>query len=143
MIQMVSHIVDTRQLKNRQFLEGLFVRADYMKHAVENKNAIHKHNGKIVASFFYQPSTRTKMTFDTAAKRLGADVVGTENAKEFSSAFKGETLEHSLRAIEECFDAVVMRHDTAGAAKRAASMLKVPFINAGDGTNQHPTQALL
>ncbi len=143
MIQMVSHIVDTRQLKDRQFLEGLFARADYMKHAVENRNAIHKHNGKIVASFFYQPSTRTKMTFDTAAKRLGADVVGTENAREFSSAFKGETLEHSLRAIEECFDVVVMRHDKEGSAKRAASMLKVPFINAGDGTNQHPTQALL
>jgi aspartate carbamoyltransferase catalytic subunit len=140
---MIKHIVDTRQLKDRQFLEGLFARADYMKRAVENGSVIHKHMGKIVASFFYQPSTRTKMTFDTAAKRLGAEVVGTENAREFSSAFKGETLEHSLLAIQNCFDAVVMRHHEAGAAKKASDILKVPFINAGDGTNQHPTQSML
>ncbi|MBI4170853.1 MAG: aspartate carbamoyltransferase [Candidatus Aenigmarchaeota archaeon] len=140
---MVRHIVDTRQLKDRRFLEGLFARADEMKHAVENKQVIRKHEGKIVASLFYQPSTRTKMTFDTAAKRLGAEVIGTENAREFSSAFKGETLEHSLLAVQECFDIVVMRHDKDGAAKRAATILNIPFINAGDGKNQHPTQALL
>ncbi len=143
MIHMVKHIVDTRQLKDRRFLDGLFERADQMKHAVENKQVSRKHEGKIVASLFYQPSTRTKMTFDTAAKRLGAEVVSTENAREFSSAFKGETLEHSLLAIEECFDLVVMRHDKDGAAKRAATILNIPFINAGDGKNQHPTQALL
>ncbi len=140
---MVRHIVDTRQMKDRRFLEGLFQRADLMKDAVVNNRPVRKHEGRIVASFFYQPSTRTKMTFDAATKRLGADVVGTENAKEFSSAFKGETLEHSLLAVQECFDLVVMRHDKNGAAKRAAAILKVPFVNAGDGTNQHPTQALL
>ncbi len=140
---MVRHIVDTRQLKDRQFLEGLLQRTESMKNAVKNKEVIRRHEGKIVASFFYQPSTRTKMTFDTAAKRLGANVVGTENARDFSSAFKGETLEHSMLAIQECFDIVVMRHHESGAAKRAASVLKIPFVNAGDGTNQHPTQALL
>ncbi len=114
-----------------------------MKKAVANNEPTKKHVGKIVGSFFYQPSTRTKMTFDAAAKRLGADVVGTENAREFSSAFKGETLEHSLLAVQECFDTIVMRHHENGAAKRAASVLNIPFINAGDGSNQHPTQALL
>ena len=114
-----------------------------MKSSVAKKDIIKKHEGKIVGSFFYQPSTRTKTTFDTAAKRLGAQVVGTENAREFSSAFKGETLEHSLRAIQNCFDLVVIRHHESGAAARAARVLNVPFVNAGDGTNQHPTQALL
>jgi aspartate carbamoyltransferase catalytic subunit len=140
---MVRHLVDTRQLKDRRFLEGFLSRADEMKRIVRQHGGLRKHEGKIVASFFYQPSTRTKMTFDTAAKRLGAEVVGTENAREFSSAFKGETLEHSLLAIHECFDAVIMRHHQDGAAKRAAAILKIPFINAGDGRNQHPTQALL
>lgn len=143
MVLMVKHIVDTRQLKDRKFLEGMFRSADEMKKSVANRESIDKHAGKIVGSFFYQPSTRTKMTFDAAAKRLGADVVGTENAREFSSAFKGETLEHSLLAVQQCFDAIVMRHHENGAAKRAAAVLGIPFINAGDGSNQHPTQALL
>lgn len=140
---MSKHVIDTRQLKSRLFLDGLFRRADEMKKMVAGGAGTRRHEGRVVASFFYQPSTRTKMTFDAAAKRLGAEVIGTENAKEFSSAFKGETLEHSLLAIQECFDVLVMRHDREGAAKIAASVLKVPVINAGDGTNQHPTQALL
>ncbi len=140
---MVKHVVDTRQLKDRRFLEGLFFRADQMRKLRLENGYTDKHKGKIVASFFYQPSTRTKITFDAAAKRLGADVVGTENAADFSSAFKGETIEHSFLATQECFDAVIMRHYKNGAAKEAASVLQIPFINAGDGTNQHPTQALL
>ena len=140
-ICMAKHIVDTRQLKDRRFLEGLFSRADDLR---ANVNAYSKtHEGKIVLSLFFQPSTRTKMTFDAAAKKLGAQVIGTENAREFSSVYKGETLEHSLLAIHDCFDLVVMRHHENGAAKRAAAVLDKPLINAGDGTNQHPTQALL
>ncbi|MBI5347570.1 MAG: aspartate carbamoyltransferase [Candidatus Aenigmarchaeota archaeon] len=140
---MVKHIVDTRQFKDRRFLEGLFEHAAEMREARFDKGVCHLHDDKVVGGLFYQPSTRTRTTFETAAIRLGAKTVFTENARDFSSAAKGETLEHSLRAIEDCFDVMVIRHYEDGAAKRAAGVLRIPFINAGDGKNQHPTQALL
>ncbi len=136
-------MVDTRQLKDPEFLAGLFELADQYKAAVAQHRAARPHEGRIVASFFYQPSTRTKLSFDAAAKRLGAEVIGTENAREFSSAYKGETLAHSLRATEEFADVFVLRHDRSFAALEAARTIAKPVINAGDGTNQHPTQALL
>ena len=142
---MVKHIVDTRQLKDRRFLDGLFLLADEMQEQVRSHSVERKHEGKVMGSFFFKsaPSTRTKMSFHSAAKRLGVDVVATDNAEEFSSLFKGETLEHTLLATQGFFDVIVMRHPQNGAAKRAAYVLNIPFINAGDGTNQHPTQALL
>lgn len=144
---MVKHILDTRQFKDREFLEAFFDRTDHMARDVRNEEATGQklsrpYEGKTVASLFYQPSTRTKMLLDSAAKKLGAQVIGTENAREFSSAFKGETLEHSMQATEYGFDVAVLRHPQNGSAKRAASVSKKPVINAGDGTNQHPIQAL-
>ena len=142
---MVKHIVDTRQLKDRRFLEGLFSLADKMQEQVMNHSVERKHEGKVVLNFFFKiaSSTRTRTSFESAAKRLGADVVTIDNAEEFSSLFKGESLEHTLLATQGFFDAVVMRHPEDGGAKRAAYILNIPFINAGDGKNQHPTQALL
>lgn len=144
---MVNHVIDTRQFKSREFLEGLFKDADDMRWRRGESGIINLHPGKIVGGFFYQPSTRTRVSFEAAAQRIGAGTVFTENAKDFSSAFKGESLVHSLRAVEECFDVVVVRLDEETAAdngaKRAASVLHIPYINAGDGKNQHPTQALV
>lgn len=140
---MVKHVIDTRQLKDRAFLEGLFLKADKMKEDINNGNDTRNHIGKIVCSLFYEPSTRTKISFDSAAKRLGAEVVGTENAREFSSDYKGETLEHTILATQDSYDTLVMRHPEDGAANRAALVSKKTVINAGDGNNQHPTQALL
>lgn len=99
--------------------------------------------GKILASLFYEPSTRTRLSFESAMLKLGGQVVSTENAKEFSSAVKGETLEDSIRVVSNYADVVVLRHFDDDAAARAAAVSTVPVINAGSGAGQHPTQALL
>ena len=105
---------------------------------------------KIMASLFYEESTRTRWSFETAMHRLGGKVISTENARKFSSVAKGETLEHTIEVISgrgyyHCryADVIVLRRYEIGAAKRAAQVSAVPVINAGDGPGQHPSQALL
>ena len=99
--------------------------------------------GRIMATLFYEPSTRTRFSFEAAMHRLGGSVVSTENAAEFSSVAKGETLEDTVRILNGYADLLVIRHYEVGSAKRAASVSRIPVINAGDGAGQHPTQALL
>ena len=99
--------------------------------------------GRIMATLFYEPSTRTRLSFESAMLRLGGSVVGTEAAREFSSVIKGETLEDTIRMVSAYADVIVLRHDQAGAAARAAAVASVPVVNAGDGPGEHPTQALL
>jgi len=99
--------------------------------------------GRIMATLFYEPSTRTRFSFESAMHRLGGSVVSTENAAEFSSVAKGETLEDTVRILNGYADVLVIRHYEVGSAKRAASVSRIPVINAGDGAGQHPTQALL
>lgn len=95
-------------------------------------------------TLFYEPSTRTRLSFEMAMIKLGGAVSGTENAAQFSSAVKGETLEDTIRVLNGYSpDVIVMRHNENGAALRAAMVSDAPVINAGDGSNQHPTQALL
>ena len=96
-----------------------------------------------MASLFYESSTRTRFSFESAMLRLGGSVITTENAREFSSAAKGESLADSIRIINGYADVIVMRHNEAGSAVRAAEVSTIPIINAGDGAGQHPTQALL
>ncbi|HEV2129353.1 MAG TPA: aspartate carbamoyltransferase, partial [Thermomicrobiales bacterium] len=92
---------------------------------------------------FYEPSTRTRLSFESAMLRLGGQVISTENAREFSSAIKGETVEDTVRIIAGYADGVVIRHYERGAAARAAAVSPVPVINGGDGPGEHPSQALL
>ncbi|HVS43817.1 MAG TPA: aspartate carbamoyltransferase, partial [Candidatus Dormibacteraeota bacterium] len=99
--------------------------------------------GRVMAALFYEPSTRTRLSFEAAMLRLGGQTLSTENAREFSSASKGETLEDTIRMVEAYADVIVLRHDEAGAAARAAAVAGVPIVNAGDGPGEHPTQALL
>src|SRR5207302_6370604 len=99
--------------------------------------------GQVMAARFYEPSARTRLSFEAAMLRLGGDTVGTDNAREFSSAAKGETLEDTIRIVSGYADVIVLRHNEEGAARRAAAVSSVPVINAGDGPGQHPTQALL
>jgi aspartate carbamoyltransferase catalytic subunit len=99
--------------------------------------------GKIMASLFYEPSTRTRLSFEAAMSRLGGHVISTENAQQFSSKAKGESLEDSIRVISAYCDVIVLRYHKEGGATRAQKFSKVPVINAGDGKGQHPTQALL
>lgn len=98
---------------------------------------------KVVATLFYEPSTRTRLSHEAAAQRLGMGIVSTENAMEFSSAIKGETIEDTVRVIGGYADAIVIRHKETGIVDKAAAASPVPIINAGDGTGEHPTQALL
>jgi len=98
--------------------------------------------GKVVASLFFEPSTRTRLSFETAINRLGGRIVGFADP-DSSSATKGETLHDTIKMVSNYADAIVMRHPLEGAARYAAEVSKVPVINAGDGANQHPTQTLL
>jgi aspartate carbamoyltransferase catalytic subunit len=98
--------------------------------------------GKVVATIFFEPSTRTRLSFETAANRLGARVVGFSDADN-TSVSKGETLKDTIMMISNYADLIVMRHPKEGSARYAAEISRAPIINAGDGANQHPSQTLL
>src|SRR5574344_749965 len=98
--------------------------------------------GKVVATLFYEPSTRTRLSFETAANRLGARVIGFSDAKA-SSVSKGETLKDTLLMVANYSDIIVMRHFIEGAAVYASEVANVPIVNAGDGAHMHPSQCLL
>lgn len=99
-------------------------------------------DGKVVATLFFEPSTRTRLSFETAANRLGARVIGFTDPKVTSST-KGETLKDTIMMVSNYADVIVMRHYLEGAARYASEVAPVPVINAGDGANQHPTQTML
>lgn len=115
-----------------------------LKRAKEMKQ--HKHaklfEGKILGSMFFEPSTRTRLSFESAMERLGGKVITAAEAGVTSSA-KGETLADSIRVISRYCDIIAMRHPMEGAARLAADMTDIPIVNGGDGANQHPTQTLL
>lgn len=98
--------------------------------------------GKIIASLFFEPSTRTRLSFETAMNRLGARVIGFSDVNATSTT-KGETLKDTIRMVSNYADLIVMRHPLEGAARYASEQSPVPIVNAGDGANQHPTQTLL
>lgn len=98
--------------------------------------------GKVVATLFYEPSTRTRLSFETAANRLGARVIGFSDAKA-SSVSKGETLKDTILMVSNYADVIAMRHYIEGAAQYASEISPVPIINAGDGAHQHPSQCML
>ena len=98
--------------------------------------------GKIVATLFYEPSTRTRLSFETAANRLGAKVIGFSDAKA-SSVSKGETLKDTILMVSNYADVIAMRHYIEGAAQYASEIAPIPIVNAGDGAHMHPSQCLL
>ncbi len=98
--------------------------------------------GKVVATLFFEPSTRTRLSFETAANRLGAKVIGFSDAK-VTSATKGETLKDTILMVSNYADVIAMRHHIEGAAQYASEIAPVPIINAGDGAHQHPSQCML
>src|SRR5467141_2424708 len=136
----LQHVIESQQF-SRPLLEELLDRAD------DIKSQPHHFSVGVVSlkieALFYEPSTRTRLSFEAAMLRLGGDTMGTDNAREFSSAAKGETLEDTIRIVSGYADVIVLRHNEEGAARRAAAVSSVPVINAGDGPGQHPTQALL
>ncbi len=100
-------------------------------------------DGRVLATIFYEPSTRTRFSFEAAMLRLGGQVISAENATTASSNAKGESLEDTIRIVAGYADVLVLRHPEVGSADRAAQVADVPIINAGDGAGQHPTQSLL
>lgn len=137
----MRHVIESQQF-DRPLLEQVFSTAELMREvAASGGNTLLA--GRIMATLFYEPSTRTRLSFETAMMRLGGQVLTTENAREFSSALKGETIEDTVRIVGSYADVLVIRHYESGAAARAAAFAPVPVINAGDGPGQHPTQALL
>lgn len=102
----------------------------------------HLLDGKLVATLFFEPSTRTRLSFETAVQRLGGRVIGFSDAATSSSS-KGETLHDTIKMVSNYVDLIVMRHPVEGAARYASEITNVPVINAGDGSNQHPTQTML
>jgi len=140
----LAHCIEAQQF-TREMLEYIFETADEMERIAKDRRhpGARMMEGKVMATLFYEPSTRTRLSFESAMMRLGGHVVSTESAGEYSSAAKGETLEDTIRTCEGYADAIVIRHFQAGSAKKAALAASVPIINAGDGPGQHPTQSLL
>ncbi len=126
---------------SRQELENLFSIADDIK---ENRQKYSKAlNGYVIATIFFEPSTRTRLSFESAILRLGAGLISTENALENASAKKGESLEDTIKIIQGYADMIIIRHHENDSSQRAVKVAKVPIINAGAGGGEHPTQALL
>lgn len=138
----LDDVIEAQQF-DREILSAIFEVAREMEKIEKNSPGSQILKGYLMATLFYEPSTRTRLSFESAMKRLGGEVLTTENAREFSSAAKGETLEDTIRTVEGYSDIIVMRHFESGAARRAAATANIPIINAGDGPGQHPTQALL
>jgi len=137
----LHHVIEAQQFDVPTLLH-LIETTQEMEKAVSGGGTSDLHK-RIMATLFYEPSTRTRFSFETAMYRLGGSVISTENAAEFSSVAKGETLEDTVRILNGYADVLVIRHYEVGSAKRAASVSRIPVINAGDGAGQHPTQALL
>ncbi|GGL53868.1 aspartate carbamoyltransferase [Halocalculus aciditolerans] len=137
---MLGRSLLTAKQLSREDIETVLDRAS--EFAADPSAAGDRHPGKLLALCFFEPSTRTKMSFETAAKRLGGDVIDMGSV-ESSSVKKGESLADTVRVIEGYADGIVLRHPKQGAAKMAAEHVDVPLVNAGDGAGHHPSQTLL
>jgi len=127
---------------SKKEVEGIIRVADQFAKELKKRDSIPLLKGKILATLFFEPSTRTRLSFETAMLRLGGGVIGMGSV-ESSSVAKGETLTDTIRTVSQYADLIVLRHPQIGSAKVAADVSSVPVINAGDGAGQHPTQALL
>lgn len=130
-------IISAKQF-NREDIEHLLKKGREMR-AIRNSNIL---NGKILATLFFEPSTRTRLSFESAMYRLGGNVIGFHSG-EVSSIKKGESLADTIRTVENYCDCIIIRHSLEGAATMASRFAKIPIINAGSGSGEHPTQALL
>jgi aspartate carbamoyltransferase catalytic subunit len=130
-------LVSIEDFSKEEILEIIESTKSFEKSSVRNTL-----QGKVVASLFFEPSTRTRLSFESAVLKLGGRIIGFSDAGS-SSVTKGETLKDTILMVSKYADLIVMRHPLEGAAKYASEVSDVPIINAGDGANQHPTQTLL
>ncbi len=134
---MKKDLISITDFSKEEYLKIMKLAAEFEDQP--NQNLL---EGKVVASLFFEPSTRTRLSFETAINRLGGKIIGFADPGS-SSATKGETLHDTIKMVSNYADLIVMRHPLEGAARYAAEISPVPVINAGDGANQHPTQTLL
>jgi aspartate carbamoyltransferase catalytic subunit len=125
----------------RPDIEHVLRTADDLRSRLERAKALDLAKGYLLATLFFEPSTRTRLSFETAMHRLGGEVVGFAEASSTSTA-KGETLSDTIRTVDQYVDVIAMRHPRIGSAREAAEVARAPVINGGDGSGQHPTQAL-
>lgn len=137
----MQHLITTKDI-DRQDVERLIEQAEWMR---QSPRTLLRDRllGGVVATLFYEPSTRTRLSFAAAAARLGANVIGAENAQESSSAKKGESLPDVFRVVGSYSDVIVIRHHEANELAESVSVSPVPVVSAGAGAGEHPTQALL
>ncbi|MGC9197626.1 MAG: aspartate carbamoyltransferase [Acidobacteriaceae bacterium] len=141
-MEKLKHVISSKQFKDPGFLLWLFDLAHQMERDDVFRALTDPLRGRILATLFFEPSTRTRFSFESAMQKLGGGVLTSENAKANSSATKGETISDTVRIVSGYADAIVIRHYEPGTAEAAARISPVPIINAGDGVGEHPTQAL-
>ena len=134
---MKRDLISITDYSKEEYLQIMELAAEFEKNP--NQDLL---KGKVVASLFFEPSTRTRLSFETAISRLGGQIIGIADPGS-SSVIKGETLHDTIKMVTNYADLIVMRHPLEGAARYAAEIATVPVINAGDGANQHPSQTLL
>jgi aspartate carbamoyltransferase catalytic subunit len=130
-------LISITDFSKKEYIKILNLAEEFEKQPVQNIA-----NGKVVATLFFEPSTRTRLSFESAANRMGAKVIGFSDASS-SSTSKGESLSDTIKTVSCYADVIVMRHPLEGSARLASEVSSVPIINAGDGANQHPTQCML
>jgi len=142
----MTHLKGKDILHGNQFskkdIEAIIKVASNFEKELKKKDSLTLLKGKILATLFYEPSTRTRLSFEAAMQRLGGGAISMGSV-ESSSVAKGETLTDTVRTVSQYADVIVIRHPRTGSAREAADAVIIPIINAGDGTGQHPTQALL
>ena len=134
---MPKSLISIHDFTKEEMLHILDVAKDFEKNKVQRIL-----QDKVIATLFFEPSTRTRLSFETASNRLGARVIGFSDAGN-TSVSKGETLKDTIKMVSNYVDLIVMRHPLEGAARYASEVASVPVINAGDGANQHPSQTML
>ncbi len=137
----LQHLISASQLPPARLAE-LFTAADRLQADDRARRIFPVLQGRILATLFYEPSTRTRLSFEAAMQKLGGSVLSVENARDSSSAVKGESIADTVRVVSGYADAIAIRHFQEGTAAAAAASSPVPVINAGDGIGEHPTQAL-
>ena len=130
-------LVSITDYSKADYMRIMEVAADFEQNSYQNLL-----NGKVISTLFFEPSTRTRLSFESAINRLGGKVIGFSEAGS-SSVTKGETLYDTIKVVSNYAELVVMRHPLEGSARYASEQSNVPLVNAGDGANQHPTQTLL
>ena len=130
-------MISIRDFSKEEILHVLETAKEFEQNKVQNFL-----EGKVIASLFFEPSTRTRLSFETAINRLGAKVIGFSDASNTSQS-KGETLKDTIKMVSNYVDMIVMRHPLEGSSRYASEVASVPVVNAGDGANQHPSQTLL